>query len=231
MSNKSQLGTQLHLTFVEMLFALAIGQIAIGFSDLIDYQLTSTQTFLAVVPAYSHLLLAAVVISTSWVGWRTSKYSGTNIQNIFTMDYIELLIDVALVVMYFVLARSVEIPRSTKDILSPNASYEAVTIAIIISTYLIWDVISSRTDHKKLTQRLWASFICTVVSWGLVLFNIGGTGTVWAVLSADFSLISIILAFRAMKLHNFSEHTTKSRILILSLVLLVFVFFIGSIKL
>ena len=94
MSNQKQNKKQLHLTFVEMLFALAIGQVAIDVSKLIDYQLMSNQTFLAVVPAYSHLLLAAVVISTSWVGWRSSVYSGSDIKSVFTLDYVELFIDV-----------------------------------------------------------------------------------------------------------------------------------------
>jgi hypothetical protein len=230
MPNNSQPGTQLHLLFVEMLFALAIGQIAIGVSDLIDYQLKSPHPILSVVPAYSHLLLAAAVISTSWVGWRTSRFSGTKIKNVFTWDYIELLIDVALVVMYFVLARAVEIPRSPNDILSPNASFEAKTVAIIILTYVIWDFISCRDNPTKIKNRLWASIVCAIISWCLVLGNIGRHGTVLAVLLADCSLIFLILTFRAMKLYNLREHTIKSVVLICSLLFLVFICFIGSIK-
>jgi len=231
MSNQPESKTQLHLTFVEMLFALAIGQIAIGVSQLIDYQWISTQTFWSIIPAYSHLLLAFVVISTSWVGWRKSKYSGTNIQHIFTWDYIELAVDVTLVFMYFTLARAVEIPNSPNDSLTPNASFEAKTVAIIISTYAIWDIISCRTDRTKITQRLWASITCTVISWCLIMFGICGSGTVSAVLFTDFCLIALILTFRAMKLHDFSEHNKGSWILISFLLLLVLIFFIGSIKL
>ena len=114
MSNQPE-SKKLHLTFVEMLFALAIGQVAIDLSKLINYQLISSQTFWAIVPAYSHLLLAFVVISTSWVGWRNSKFSGTQIKHVFTLDYIELAVDVVLVFMYFVLARAVKIPDSAND--------------------------------------------------------------------------------------------------------------------
>ncbi len=222
---------QLHLLFVEMMFALAIGQVAIGVSQLIDYQLISKQTFWTIVPAYSHLLLAAVVISTSWVGWRNSKFSGTQIQHVFTLDYIELTIDVSLVFMYFVLARAVEIPNSPNDNFSPIASFEAYAVSIIFSTYVLWDIVSCRSKTEKLKKRLWASIICTIISWCFVVFCIGGSGTVPSVLFADLCLIALILTFRAMKLHDLSEHTIKSWILILSLVLLVFVFFIGSIKL
>jgi len=224
---------QLHLAFVGMLFALAIGQVAISVSQLIDYQLMSKQTFWvwAVVPGYSHLLLAAVVISTSWVGWRISVYSGSTIKSVFSWDYVELLIDVILVIIYFVLARAVEVPSSHNVSLSPNASFEAITVAIIISIYVIWDVVSSRSKLEKLKKRLWASIICTIISWCLVGFGIGGSGKVLAVLLGDCSLISLILTFRAMKLHDFSEHTWKSKILISCLLVLVFIFFIGSIKL
>lgn len=231
MSNQPESKKQLHLTFVEMLFALAIGQIAIDLSKLIDYQLISSQTFWAVVPAYSHLLLAFAVISTSWVGWRNSRFSGTHIKDVFTLDYIELAVDVILVFMYFVLARSVEIPDSSNDSLSPIASFEAKAVAIIISTYAVWDIVSCRTDPTKLKQRLWASITCTIISWCLVFGDVGGTGTVQAVLLADFCLIALIFTFRAMKLHNFNEHDRKSWGLILLMLLLVLIFYVGSVKL
>jgi len=194
-----------------MLFALAIGQIAIDLSRLIDYQLASTETLLTLLPAYSHLLLAFFVISTSWVGWRTSEFSGTEIKNVFTLDYVELFVDVALVVMYFALARAVKIPELATTPFSPNASYEAWAVAVIITTYAVWDVVSSRTDFKtKLMQRWWASLVCMVIAWLLVAVHIGKSGTVSAVVWADCSLIALIFTFRAMKLHNFTEHTRKS---------------------
>jgi len=232
MSNQDQSRTQLHLTFVEMLFALAIGQIAIDLSKLIDYQLLSTQTFWAVVPAYSHLMLAFVVVSTSWVGWRNSRFCGTQIKDVFTLDYFELAIDIGLVVMYFILARAVEIPDSPDNSFSPNASFETKTVAIIITTYLLWDLISCRAKFKeKFTQRLWVSVCCTVISWLLVLYGIGGAGTVSAVLFADLCLIALILTFRAMKRNDLSKHNRKSWVLILFMLIFVLISFICSIRL
>lgn len=232
MSNQDQSRTQLHLIFVEMLFALAIGQIAIDLSKLIDYQLISSQTFCAVVPAYSHLLLAFVVISTSWVGWHNSRFCGTQIKDVFSLDYIELVFDIALVVMYFILARAVEIPDSSNDSLSPNASFEVKAVAIIITSYMFWDLISCRSKPKeKITQRLWVSIFCTIISWILFWQGIGGSGTVQAVLLADFSLIALILTFRAMKRYDLSKHDKKSWALILFMLILVLTFCIGSIKL
>jgi len=232
MSNQVQSKTQLHLIFVEMVFALAIGQIAVDFSKLIDYQLMSTQTLWAVVPAYSHLLLAAVVISTSWVGWHNSRFCGTQIKDVFSLDYVELAFDIALVVMYLILARAVEIPGSPSDSLIPNASFETKAVAIIITTYMFWDLISCRAKPKeKIKQRLWVSVCCTVISWVLVWQGIGGAGTVRAVLFADFCLIALILTFRAMKRHDLCKHNKKSWGLILLMLLLVRIFYVESIKL
>ena len=232
MSNQDQSRTKLHLTFVEMLFALAIGQIAVDFSKLIDYQSMSNQTFWAVVPAYSHLLLAAVVISTSWVGWHNSRFCGTQIKDVFTLDYLELFVDISLVFMYFILARGVETPDSPNCSLSPNAQFEARYVAIIITTYMFWDFISGRGRLKeKFTQRLWVSVVCTIISWFLVWYGIGLAGTVSAVLFADLCLIALILTFRAMKRYDFSEHNKKSWSLILSLLIIVLIFFICSTKL
>jgi heme/copper-type cytochrome/quinol oxidase subunit 4 len=231
MSEQPESKKQLHLTFVEMLFALAIGQIAIDVSRLIDYQLMSEQTLWAVISGYSHLLLAFVVISTSWVGWRNSRFCGTDIKDVFTLNYIELLADIALVVMYFTLARAVEIPGSPDESLSPNASFEAKAVAVIVTAYLFWDLISCRRNPKeKLTQRLWVSVCCAVIAWFLVLLGIGRSGTVPAVLLADFCLIALILTFRAMKRRDFSKHDKKSWALILFMLVLVVIFLIGSIR-
>ena len=231
-SSKNESKKQLHLTFVEMLFALAIGQIAIEISKLIDYQLTSSQSFWSVVPAYSHLLLAFVVISTSWVGWRNSRFCGSTIEDVFSLDYIELAFDIALVVMYFILARAVEIPCSRSDSLAPNASFEAKTVAVIITSYLFWDLISCRTNlKKKITQRMWVPVCCTVISWVLVWQGLGATVSVKGVLFADLCLIFLILTFRAMKRQDLSNHSKKSWALIFLMLLLVLIFFVGSIKL
>lgn len=228
MSNQPN-SSRIHLAFVEMLFALAIGQFAVEFSKLIDYQLKSHQTFLAVFPAYSHLVLAFLVISTSWVGWRNSPFCGTHIKDVFSWNFLELVTDIALVVMYFILARAVEIPDSPDSSLSPNASFEVYTVAVIITTYLFWDIISARSNpQKKFRERLWVSVCCTSISWILVWRSIGGSGTIPAVLLADFCLIALILTFRAMKRYDLSKHKKKSWGLILFMLLLVFISFIGS---
>jgi hypothetical protein len=220
---------QLHKMFVQMLFALAIGQVAISVSDLIGYQSVSNQNFCAIAPAYSQLLLSFIVISTSWVGWHNSSFCGTQIKDVFSCNYLELFIDLALVIMYFILTREVEIPDSPNDKLIPNAFFETKLVAYIVTFYFIWDLITCRTKTKeKIKQRLWVSFLCMIISWILYSKNIGKSGTVQAVLSADLCLIFLILTFRAMKRHNFSEHNKKSWFLILSMLFLVLVFYIRS---
>ena len=49
--------------FVGMMFAITVGEIGIKVSDLINHG-----HVLHFLPAYAHLLLAMVVVASSWVG-------------------------------------------------------------------------------------------------------------------------------------------------------------------
>ena len=160
-------GPELHFSFVEMLFALAIAQVAIGVADLIqddwDY-----------LPAYFHLLLAIIVITTSWVGWRQSAFSGSKVKTIFGRDFIELMLDVLLVIFYFILARGVESPHENKNMTVP-AENEAFWVMVIMISYFVWDCVSKWGEEnqfyegwksKELIQRGWASFAAAGLASG-----------------------------------------------------------------
>lgn len=58
-------GITLHREFVGMLFALAIAEVAVRSSDIVNSDLDGW----AKAPAITHLILATMVIATSWVGW------------------------------------------------------------------------------------------------------------------------------------------------------------------
>src|SRR5262245_31764065 len=104
------LGPQVHIDFVEMLFALAAAEVAVKageFVDAADLMNKLEWNYLAVV---SHLLLATVIIAASWVGWRFSSFAAANSQlkTVFDFHFVELIFDVMIVVFYFVLAHTVE---------------------------------------------------------------------------------------------------------------------------
>src|SRR5262245_47372300 len=75
-------GRTLHREFVGMLFALALAQVAVEGAVVMNSGLDVWTK----APAVSHLLLALVVISTSWVGWGRSTYSLSPVKNVFSGD-------------------------------------------------------------------------------------------------------------------------------------------------
>ncbi|MDI6449788.1 hypothetical protein [Anaerobaca lacustris] len=205
---------ELHWSFVAMLFALAIGEVAVGLSNLINLNIQGHIRFRDGLPAYSHLLLAATVIAASWVGWRNSEYSGTHVQSVFSLDFIVLMVDVALVVCYFLLARVAESPQRPSYAIIPDASREAWIIAVIMLIYVVWDLLSSCNHRNKLGKRLWASVIPFVLSVvALWLFPLHSDDS-RAVVFTDIALFGLVLLFRALKLHDWGCHTPLSKLAI-----------------
>jgi hypothetical protein len=74
--------------FVAMLFALAIAQVAINAAAVFAVS-AALESKLA---ASAHLIVALLLIACSWVGWRQSRSPG-------------LLLDVLLVVLYFIIVQ------------------------------------------------------------------------------------------------------------------------------
>src|SRR5436190_18185099 len=86
-------GKALHREFVGMLFALAVAQVAVEAAVIVNSAApTPTKA-----PALMHLILALLVIATSWVGWGRSDYSLSPVKSVFSGHFVELLIDVWLV--------------------------------------------------------------------------------------------------------------------------------------
>ena len=129
---------RLRFTFVAMLFALTIGEIAIRFAQLVvDKQVSYCH------PAYYHLFLAGFIVVTSWVGWAQSKAPGNvqAINQIFSWEFVVLLIDVFLVVCYFIIAKGAEVPAAKSDI-KPSADNETLWVMVVFAGYLLWDILT-----------------------------------------------------------------------------------------
>jgi hypothetical protein len=95
--------------FVGMMFALAIGEVGLQAASLVQ-----AGNILHYLPAYSHLFLATIVIATSWVGWSLSWAPGgrADVTGIFQWEFVILLLDVALVIVYFILVRTINFGES-----------------------------------------------------------------------------------------------------------------------
>src|SRR5579864_8561232 len=93
--------------FVGMMFAVTVAEIGLQVASLVQQKNFSQQYC---IPAYVHLVLATFVVATSWVGWTLSQSPGArhDVTKIFEVEFWVLLTDMALVIFYFVLVRSVE---------------------------------------------------------------------------------------------------------------------------
>lgn len=189
----------LRFEFVELMFALAAGEVATEVAPLAEQRFSLLHA-----PAYAHALLALVVIATSWVGWKTSRAAGNRqvVTGVFEWPFAVLLLDVLLVVLYYVLARGVE-KASLDGSIHPSAKNETIVIALIFFGYAIWDfltkwVMDDRGTWESLWRRLRWSLLCLAMAaatW-LILADVQGTVSV---LLTDIALMMLVLGFRALK--------------------------------
>ncbi|WP_431293407.1 hypothetical protein [Pedobacter sp. P26] len=202
--------------FVQMLFALAVGQVALKCGELINLKgsnniLGSVQEYHYV---YSHLLLCVVILTTSWVGWQISQSVGNTgkINSIFSLQYIILLVDIFLVLSYFVIVRGAEIDFGSHTIKEASIFPEATWSMIIFSTYIFWDFITKgitisyqiRKDgtYKRARKftfgpfffRTWQTIVCLALTM-FINYNTEPSTPI-KVTMLDLCLIMIFLIFR-----------------------------------
>jgi hypothetical protein len=205
----------LRYAFVEMLFALAVSQVAIHVADLT----TVANPWVDRLPAVSHLCLALGVIAASWVGWRQSQSPGMKqqIQSIFSRRFLALLLDVLLVICYFVLVRGVELLQKDGVAVLTQASAvpEAFWLVVVFSIYVVWDwladvfspqCLNATGFWKRSWQGLRVAIVCSAASsicalLGLSVFYLAGiaNGSL-ATVFFDGALLSVVLLFRVLKI-------------------------------
>lgn len=204
-------GKELHREFVGMLFALATAELAIQTATVVNSGLDWRECL----PAYFHLALGFAVVATSWVGWGCSKSSLSNINSVFSGDFIELALDVWLVAVYFFVAKGVELPSKDASgnlVVTPSFANEVWWILVIFVTYAVWDVWTKlivgprkdkKTDRLLFVQRGWASAACAALAYLAFQFlSTTSTPDGTQVILGDLSLLSLVFLFRAMKTQN-----------------------------
>ncbi len=187
--------------FVAMLFALTAGQIAISAADLVEIW-NASAVGLDVLAPLAHLLLALVIVTTSWVGWSLVTARSKPVEHPFDCLFFVLILDVLLVVIYFVIVRAVEIDRITNTISEPSASQEARWIMFMFVVYLVWDVVHDVQIKKgnwfvavfaSVVSLVAAVMVRVVYSW------LSSHESVWCVVFADIALLGVVIGFRALK--------------------------------
>ncbi len=201
--------------FVGMMFAITVGEIGLQTAALVQ-----AKHFLHYLPAYTHLFLATFVVAASWVGWSRSVIPGArqDVEELFEWAFAVLLLDMSMVVTYFILVRTVDFGNEHHRI--DSASAVAGWHVLIFALYLAWDVVTKffmyeRHDEmgwwkgwtgvsaalkKKRTdrfRRMVPTVICLFISW--YLWNAFQSATAERLLTADFALLSVVLLFRALK--------------------------------
>lgn len=205
-------------SFVEMLFALALGQIAIHAYDVVE----ASDSLVMMLPALSHLALGGVLIAASWVGWLTSLAPGKEApKSVFSHNFVNLLIDVVLVVFYFLLVQDVEVQQVVKQgtnaindigtrLTGPTSQKEAKWLIWTFCTYALWDAFhdGAKTFAKcSFIRWLLLVFTCCLVSLAsaglalLAMYLSPQTGArIHQVVAIDVALIATVMAFRAGKI-------------------------------
>jgi hypothetical protein len=191
-----------------MMFAVAIGEVGVQTASLVNA--THWVHFL---PAYTHLFLATMVITTSWVGWTRSPSPGAreDVESVVGREFLVLLVDVFLVVVYFILVKSVDVKEGEPLRLTASAQPETRWILVIFAAYIFWDLVTKGADYvtNRKTQSLakWAAEygVRMIPTIGCFVFLYVMKPYFYAadaphVLTADVALVCLILLFRTLKL-------------------------------
>jgi hypothetical protein len=204
--------------FVGMMFAVAIGEVGVQTASLVR-----AGNWVHFLPAYSHLFLTTIVIATSWVGWTLSPAPGArrDVRSMFNRDFLVLLVDVFLVVVYFILAKTVDLVGEKDLQLNASARPETLWILVIFGTYIFWDVLTKLLDYlekrsdtegsetegrekqsfkewfRKYGIRMFPTIICFVTL--IFVKPLLDRADSPHVLTADLALLSLVLLFRALK--------------------------------
>lgn len=206
----------LRYAFVEMLFALAISQVAVHAAELA----TAAGSLLEKLPAFSHLALSLMVIAASWVGWRQSQSPGMKqqITSLFSRRFLTLMLDVILVIVYFVLVRTVDLQQKDGGVVlsaPSSAAPESRWLLTIFVIYLIWDLISDVFSTDSLTAKgffncSWqglrvavlccaSSALCAYLCYRALELSATVEGSPVGVALVDSSLLVVVLLFRVIK--------------------------------
>jgi len=156
-------------------------------------------------------------VAMSWVGWSHSKAPGNleRVNKIFGWPFVVLSMDVALVILYFIIVRGAEVPAGDPatdpkyKIPSPSAEYAAFWVFIVFVGYLCWNVVTQIVMGKKLNphnpqwyQTWWSTAIFCGASLSIWYFFKGTVGQ-HKVAEVKVGLLFLMADFRAVKENHF----------------------------
>jgi len=197
---------QLRHEFVGMMFAVTIGEVGLQTAALV--QAGQSWQYL---PAWTHLILATAVIATSWVGWSLSQaiIPKQDVRGIFQWQFIVLVLDVCLVIMYFILVRTVDFGKDHGVPRIDPASKVALIVVWIFWVYIVWDVITkvvmywlNRREHgqnwlRDDALRISPTLVCLLCAYWVLHSARMADVPHW--ICVDLASFSLFFLFRALK--------------------------------
>lgn len=190
--------------FVGMMFAVTIGEVGLQTAGLVH--LVQSHDVLRFLPAVSHLVLATAVITASWVGWTLSRAPGgqRDVRGVFEWEFLVLLTDIALVITYFILVRTVDFGKEEHPRIDPP-SIVALWVIWIFSLYLFWDFLTKvcmlrkrpQTSKRETLMRIIPTVTCLGLALVVRALVANADYSHWV--TSDLALLSLVLLFRALK--------------------------------
>jgi len=115
-------------------------------------------------PAATHLGVAFIAISTSWVYWARNIGDGPQLKDIFSREYLLLVLDLMLVIIYIGVAETVELPRADPRaaLPTPSAVPESLLLSLAYFVYFVWDLVHDvYARHRTAAQAPPAATVAT----------------------------------------------------------------------
>ena len=139
---KDGIGEDIRWVFISFLFALVISEIAAKCGRLL---LSWKEAGRGAFPTFSHLILAAVVVATSWLGWSLAIKHGfyTPIEEtMFEASTMSLILDLMLLTLYYALVFGIRVPNAAEPQVTSPRHISFWTMVIFIG-YLVWDLVTA----------------------------------------------------------------------------------------
>lgn len=178
---------------------------------------------------YLHLLLCLIILSTSWVGFQLSASGGNTVEvkAIFSIRFLILLLDLFLVICYFIIVRGAEISNYSDGgkmhALPPDVRNEKWWALIIFIAYLIWDIFTKyllpkfepnensdsvlpQSNFEKYLPSSIGVIFCSIICW----ISQNKEDACYTTL-LDITLICLFILFRGLKQKPKKEDNNKKK--------------------
>ncbi len=180
------------LGLVSILFGLVLTEASVQFYQIFEYQPLRQISIERVSIPLSHFVLAVGITISSWFGWHKS----VNLAATRSASHIKILsiIDLAMVMCYFGLARNIFNPNKEQSGSIHSATPSAILISTILFLYILYDIASK--IHPDETWKIpWPSSISFLFSVGILMYVLFSNLSDFQILLTDGLLFMLVVWF------------------------------------